>query len=122
MSTRASILVKEGDEKCYIYHHCDGYPDGVGLDLKEYLEKISSWYMEDIVNELIKGKCANDSTYEWTSGVHGDESYFYLIDCDNKVLKCYTESRMLTLEPKDPYGIKNMGFSIIGKDDDSKLQ
>lgn len=33
MSTRATILIKEKDENdIWIYHHCDGYPKGVGSD------------------------------------------------------------------------------------------
>jgi len=91
MSTRANILVREHNEQCYVYHHCDGYPSGVGIDLKKYLATVRYWYCEDIVNDLIKGEKLNDNGYEWTSCVHGDEQYFYLIDCDKKELHCYED-------------------------------
>ena len=35
MSTRSHIEVRKGKMKNYIYHHCDGYPSGVGMELKE---------------------------------------------------------------------------------------
>ena len=34
MSTRATIkIVKKGRKPVWMYHHCDGYPDGVGVEL-----------------------------------------------------------------------------------------
>lgn len=92
MSTRATILIKEKDEKdIWVYHHCDGYPDGVGTDLKHYLNTLKyNWYAEDIANALIKGSAVEDDNgYQLTSCQHGDEEYAYLIDCDNKTLTCY---------------------------------
>ena len=92
MSTRASILVKDNNDKCYLYHHHDGYPDGVGQTLVEYLKTkcgFSYWDLEEIVNELIK--LENDE-YEYTTCIHGDEEYFYLIDCYKKELSYTTWS------------------------------
>lgn len=81
MSTRAHILVKGGSEKFYLYHHHDGYPEGVGKNLKNYLNNLKwTWYPDDIVNDLVKGHI--DEGYEITSCMHGDEEYLYLIDCD----------------------------------------
>lgn len=106
MSTRATILIKseKQNEQVRIYHHWDGYPEGVGADLKHYLKEVGFFdakikgypyfnaYL--IANDLIKGKCGiidgkPDMGYELTSCQHGDEEYAYLIDCDNKTLKCY---------------------------------
>ena len=89
MSTRATIIVKNSNEKYHLYHHCDGYPEGIGKDLKNYLKTVSHWYPDDITNVLIKGGLNNDDGYEITSGQHGDEEYGYLIDCDKKRIKCY---------------------------------
>ena len=78
MSTRATILIKSKrqNEKVRIYHHSDGYPEGVGHDLKEYLKGVKWWDVYDIANELIKGKCGNkDGGYELTPCQHGDEDY-----------------------------------------------
>lgn len=89
MSTRATILIKEGNEKVHIYHHHDGYPDGVGKDLKNYLKGVKYWDSEDIANDLIKGKVNSDDEYEFTTCQHGDEAYGYLIDCNNHTITCY---------------------------------
>ena len=89
MSTRATILIKKGCESYRVYHHCDGYPEGIGKDIKEYLAGKKQWYADDIVNDLVKGKVANDGSYEITSCQHGDEQYAYLIDCATRELKCY---------------------------------
>jgi hypothetical protein len=101
MSTRATILIKSKrrNEEVRIYHHCDGYPDGIGIDLKAYIKTISSlklphWDVYHIANDLIKGQCGmvgnrRDNGYELTPCQHGDEEYAYLIDCDAKTLTCY---------------------------------
>ena len=93
MSTRATILIREKNEPdVHIYHHCDGYPEGVGSDLKHYLNSLKNyeWNANDIANALIKGGAIDDNGYELTSCQHGDEEYAYLIDCDNKTLTCYS--------------------------------
>ena len=38
MSTRSNIVVKDSDSEHTIYHHCDGYLDGVGKELKEFID------------------------------------------------------------------------------------
>jgi hypothetical protein len=39
MSTRASITFKEdGKVLCHLYHHWDGYPHGLGVELCEWLK------------------------------------------------------------------------------------
>lgn len=40
MSTRATIKITERNESFRVYHHCDGYPEGIGEDLKNYLSNI----------------------------------------------------------------------------------
>lgn len=90
MRTRASIIIKQNKRNIDLYHHFDGYPDGIGSDLKEYLKGEANWYIECIANELVKGMAIeNDNGYEVACGVHGDIDYLYIIDCDNKELKCY---------------------------------
>ena len=43
MSTRATIKVIEHRMVKYrIYHHCDGYPEGVGKELKEFFNQAES--------------------------------------------------------------------------------
>lgn len=91
MSTRATIAVESKQDKEFfrIYHHHDGYPQGVGADLVKQMDKLYAdrkfWYAEEIVNHLIK--LPNDE-YEITSCVHGDEEYFYIIDVDHQKVLC----------------------------------
>ena len=88
MSTRATIKIQKKERKdIWVYHHCDGYPSGVGTELKEFLagKKDVEWNPAEIAAEL----CQMDYQYELTSCQHGDEEYAYLIDCDNKILTCY---------------------------------
>jgi hypothetical protein len=43
MSTRANIYIRESNddrEKEILYHHCDGYPEGVGRTLRSILHKL----------------------------------------------------------------------------------
>ena len=110
MSTRACIKIKEKvcinyDDKhlteCVItlYHHSDGYPEGVGADLKEYINDVVSkwacgWSPEDIATDLVrgvikKGDGTPDLGYEVAICEHGDCEYGYEIDCAAKTLKCY---------------------------------
>ena len=89
MSTRATIkIVKKGKDDVWMYHHCDGYPDGVGSELLDFLSHIG----DENWNQKYISKTLNDedSSYEFTSGQHGDEDYAYLIDCDDHTLKCYS--------------------------------
>lgn len=123
MSTRACIKIKESsyaneqdmrqDKKTamYItlYHHSDGYPDGVGSDLLEFLRGRNDWEFDEpmwdaekIATDLIRGEvltngvCGNEPTdvhrdmgYVPAVCCHGDCVYGYLIDCDNRTLTCY---------------------------------
>ena len=91
MSTRCNIIVKDDENKVYLYHHHDGYPSGVGVDLlKKFYKRFKDGnyiYMEDVVNELIKDK--NDDEYEYTTGLHGDIEYVYEIDTSARTIKGY---------------------------------
>lgn len=101
MSTRATIKIIAQEPNTeytmrtsmWLYHHCDGYPSGVGSDLKKYLANLSkrskTWEMRTIVNELVDGDIINDNGYELTNCQHGDEEYAYLISCKEKTIKCY---------------------------------
>lgn len=114
MSTRATIKIKrslyltEEDEKqgkrteciIYLYHHYDGYPEGVGADLKEFLKDRKDyangyWNPELIATDLVRGAIKYndgepDMNYRCAIHQHTDSAYGYLIDCDNQTLKCYT--------------------------------
>ena len=89
MSTRCHIVVEESfDKEHYIYHHCDGYPSGVGAELKEILEKCPSYDWETIMENIL----GYSDQYEEDNGIHGDEEYLYEIKAwkNNAILECYT--------------------------------
>ena len=96
MSTRCCEKVieswGEGEAKitreCMLYHHHDGYPEGVGHDLKRRFvpgDTKYPWDIDTIVNDLIKDR---DDEYEFTAFNHPDIEYLYTIDCNAKTIKC----------------------------------
>ena len=102
MSTRCNIIIKDGPSRIILYHHPDGYPMGVGTELRGYLERIHAWHKglhsaEHIANYLVKGRIPaplastphDDDEYELTSGLHGDVEYVYVINLRAATLRCY---------------------------------
>ena len=97
MSTRCNIIIKDRwDRKIYLYHHHDGYPSGVGSDLKKYLSKWQDWQFRqhggwEFANDLVKNKAGlDDDEYEVSMGLHSDIDYCYVINCKAGTLKCYS--------------------------------
>ena len=85
MSTRCNIICKikrageDAQQFAVLYHHCDGYPDGVGYNLIERLEEASGiqrWHAGSFVTELVKDPYGD---YEITTGLHLDVEYVYTI-------------------------------------------
>lgn len=90
MSTRAHIrvfghIVGEPVEIMY-YHHSDGYPSYLGKDLKNRLASSQG----DLC--LFKDLLEEEGYYEINEGIHGDEAFLYIVDYDNKSVKCYDYS------------------------------
>lgn len=88
MSTRCHIVIKKQDSyTVYVYHHCDGYPSGVGSDLAQMLKdyKSNDWTPISLANYIEN----TDSSYRIDDSIHGDEDYIYEINCDLMTLKCY---------------------------------
>lgn len=92
MSTRCNILIKQQHLQVCLYHHMDGYPEGVGMELAGIFKKNFTakeekgrllWF-EDVVNDLIK----NHKGYEYCAALHGDIEYLYTIDLDRKKIVC----------------------------------
>lgn len=88
MSTRAHIAIKTREGKfLHMYHHCDGYPDGVGCELSDILSDYKGdWDGED-VRKFINN--AEDDYQITENGVVWDQEYVYIIDCQRKTLSCY---------------------------------
>lgn len=91
MSTRAHIKVTEGQESVYIYHHCDGYPDGVGIDVENCLESIGFFDKSQTqdLGTVVSNICEIDDGYRVDEGIHGDEEYLYVVDINERLLNVY---------------------------------
>jgi hypothetical protein len=105
MSTRCHVVVRNGKNENkekwnYIYHHCDGYPSGVGKELSDILTEIqgngvsrknfnANFITENILNY--------SDEYESDNSIHGDEEYIYLIDVETKHIVDGFESNSVTL-------------------------
>lgn len=97
MSTRCNIIFKEDyGPRFILYHHHDGYPEGVGVQLRKVLDaKDGARYNRRtmghyIVNDLLKNKCdLNDPEWEITHALHSDIEYLYVVNCRTRTLRCY---------------------------------
>ena len=88
MSTRCQIKVTYLKQEVLLYHHCDGYPKGVGKDLVQRKKKFNTWNGNLLVNELVKNTRKDDG-YEIAFQVHTDLDYWYEIDCNRKTIRCW---------------------------------
>lgn len=98
MSTRCDIIIKdygiyEGKSwkvQTKLYHHHDGYPEGVGAFLiKEVLPKLensNNISCDEVANFLVKHK--EDDEFEVTAYNHVDIEYRYVIDIPKKEITC----------------------------------
>ena len=85
MSTRANIFIRndyDDDEKVVLYHHCDGYPEGVGRDLTNILHKFSKEKHANVSKEeLANYICNSDNDFRNTTPCEaGDTEYIYEIN------------------------------------------
>ena len=102
MSTRCNIIVKAKGKKITLYHHWDGYLEGVGQDLVNKFKNMfidnNKCYWIHAVNMLVKDK--TDDGYEISDGIHGDIEYLYTIDTDKKTIKYQTVGYGINFEQK----------------------
>lgn len=87
MSTRAAIVIKDAKNKNNLYRHCDGYPEGLGEDIKEFLDE----YKEaiSVSADILAMNMAREEIASHTNCIHSDEEYLYIIDCEERKLTCY---------------------------------
>ena len=45
MSTRCNVIIKDSGQTLFLYRHSDGYPDGAGADLIEFVQDYKSGAM-----------------------------------------------------------------------------
>lgn len=96
MSTRANIIVKGKSTKFYLYHHFDGYPAGLGSELKEFCELITKkgrfYSAADVATLLVKKgltlkskdseHAMHDTGFDISEGLHSDIEYLYIMTID----------------------------------------
>jgi hypothetical protein len=104
MSTRANIVIKKttnNDKVKYyqLYHHCDGYFEGVGCDLQNIMNKVmeeSADNRKDILSSplsLAVHISEYDESFEIEGehlNLHGDIEYLYVIDINAQTITCYS--------------------------------
>lgn len=86
MSTRSQIKVIKNDKEVMLYHHCDGYPEGVGFCLLKILEMVKNKkYLgaSSVVNSMI-----TKGNFEITFGNHLDIEYYYELNFDEEKVIC----------------------------------
>lgn len=106
MATRCAALIKHGENYSkYYYRHWDGYPSRAGADLLNLVEALK-WNPEAMVYVLEDRYRASETNFQEevdcifiefpTIGFEDAESmdlddldYFYLIDCDQKEIRCH---------------------------------
>lgn len=97
MSTRCCTIVKERyGSRFILYHHHDGYPEGVGVSLRKAMDIktgdtfTSGTFGHYLVNDLIKDQCGlNDKEWEITDALHTDIEFLYVVNFRAKTLRCY---------------------------------
>lgn len=97
MSTRCNIVIEKKDDTLYLYHHCDGYPEGVGAELLKLKDTLKRGMTPSDVYDTLVYLYGDD--YEPTEGLHGDVEYVYTIkldDDDAKIIfkKCVRRNPM----------------------------
>lgn len=91
MSTRASVIVKDDRDIFYLYQHSDGYPQGLGETIKEFLDSHYARNSKDDIDYLAGAlisfvnfddvkRDASSVSLVPTKSVHGDEEWQYIID------------------------------------------
>ena len=88
MSTRCQVKIITTKDDLMLYHHCDGYPEGVGFCLLKLMDMFTDtkgfWREEDILNDMIK-----KGYFEITLGNHNDIEYLYEMDFLAREVRCY---------------------------------
>lgn len=94
MSTRCNVIIKERSGKLFqLYHHHDGYPEGVGIGLEEYIEQMDNECLVDgkkFSDFLCDPERDDEYEYEGTNICpHGDIEYLYIVDLQKREITCF---------------------------------
>jgi hypothetical protein len=99
MSTRANVILKEGDEKLIFYRHHDGYPSGTMPTLEKFMQWVKDGKIRNNVQQsggwlILIG--ANE--YKTTAPKGWEEKFPEDLPQDSR--KYYSDSEV-RIEPKD---------------------
>ena len=115
MSTRCHVAIcrnaneREEGKALHMYHHCDGYPSGVGSELSTILKKCPKPWTPESVQKFIN---ETDDDYEIVEhGVGWDNEYVYIIDCEAQKLRGYYKG--ITSRENIGFDIRWPGDEII---------
>lgn len=86
MSTRSLVKVIKNTKEVNLYHHWDGYPEGVGYCLLKIMEKYKKDEYSD-VNSLVM-KMITKGNFEVTFYNHCDIEYYYELNFDLEQVRC----------------------------------
>jgi hypothetical protein len=100
MSTRANIIITDGEDKLYFYRHSDGYPEGTMPTLEKFLAMVKNGQIRDNTCQsagwlIMIGYDEYKEyqpdwkvgAYEPTTGIHGDIEYLYVVDLVKKNIR-----------------------------------
>jgi hypothetical protein len=113
LSTRANIIVTDGEEELIFYRHCDGYPDGTLPSLTKFVGVVRDGILRDnisqacgwliVIGALEDGVCVEQNgvatvragrsvawkvgAYEPAASIHGDIDFLYVVDLKRKQVR-----------------------------------
>ena len=83
MSTRSNTIIKDlknPDSIVYLYRHFDGYLDGAGFDILNYVNIIINKNVKLDAVSVGEWIVNNGAGYEYTTDIHGDIEYLYIVE------------------------------------------
>lgn len=83
MSTRCQVKIIQDDSEILLYHHCDGYPEGVGFCLLKLIDKYKNWWASELATKMVR-----EGNFEVSLDYHLDIEYLYEMDLDRGVVTC----------------------------------
>lgn len=84
MSTRCQVKVMQDGREILLYHHCDGYPEGVGFCLLKLMDKYKNWWASELATKMVR-----EGNFECSLNYHLDIEYLYEMDLDSGRVRCY---------------------------------
>lgn len=99
MSTRCNIKVVYQEQSILLYHHWDGYFEGIGFDLAQRILKHQTARLgtSTFIFDLLQ-----DKQYELVKTLNADIDYYYIVDLESNTIIGYRVAN---------YGVKMKKYS-----------